>query len=259
MTTLLWDSWAEVGPRLSEARPLLACFDYDGTLTPIVANVEDAIATEEVRQALRQMSSNEGVVGAVVSGRTMNSLMGLVPREALWLIGHHGLSVRSPQGELSCLIDLEEAERQLEPLRATGRRIVAESPGLRLEDKGAGLALHTRNASRQAAERAAAAFCKEAEKLDGFSLLRGKEVYEVRPAGADKGRAILSLRQKAAPGSLVLYVGDDTTDEDAFQALRDLPAITVKVSEDVVATAAQYRVQDTEDVLDLLRRISLER
>ena len=256
MTKPLWESWAEIETSLMTADSLLACFDYDGTLTPIVSTPEEAIATPQVRGALRELGSLEGVVAVVVSGRPVKQLLELVPGEALWLIGHHGLCVRSPDGEESSMVDEETATKALEPLREIGQRVADASPGLRLEDKGSGLAMHTRNASRLAAKDAAELFCDEAQKLQGFSLFRGKEVYEVKPVGFDRGQAILALREKVAPEALVLYVGDDTPDEDAFRGLLDLPdSVTVKVGDGSIETAARYRVDDTHDAVDLLRRL----
>ena len=256
MTRSLWNSWPEVKSSLDPSKTLLACFDYDGTLTPIVPTPEEAIATPEVRQALQELASLSGVVVGIVSGRPLYSLVNLVPADPLWLIGHHGLSLRSPEGETSSMVDEEEAKRALEPLREAASLMAAAAPGLRLEDKGSGLAMHVRNASRDAAAEAAEAFCQEAKKLEGFALLHGKEVYEVRPAGIDKGKAVMGLRQRAAPNSQVLYVGDDTTDEDAFRALASITgSLTVKVGDEGAESEAEYRVDDPDDVLMLLRRL----
>lgn len=254
MSAPLWPSWDVAAEGLGAAQRILACFDYDGTLVPIRPTPEEAVAGAPVREALAALARRPDTDVAVVSGRPLSNLENLVPREGLWLVGHHGLAVRTPAGEETSMIDEAAAHEALEPLRARTREIVAWGEGLRFEDKGAGLALHYRLAASSLAERASEAFREVADALDGFSLLEGKKVLEVRPAGVDKGRAVEALRSRVDGRTAPLYVGDDTTDEDAFRALKAVPeALTVKVGDGV--TAARYRVDGPDDVLELLRRL----
>jgi trehalose 6-phosphate phosphatase len=255
MSESLWPVFEEATQGLARAGRILACFDYDGTLVPIRPTPEEAIAEPPVRDALSALARVPGVDVAVVSGRPLDDLRNLVPSDGLWLVGHHGLSVQSPRGVEPSMVDESVAKAALEPLRTEARAIVSAGEGLRFEDKGSGVALHYRNAPRPVARQAAEAFRKAAGRLEGFSLLEGKEVLEVRPAGVDKGRAVRALHDRIDPDAAIAYVGDDTTDEDAFRAVADLPdALTVKVGEE--KSAARYRVDGPEDVLDLLHRLA---
>ena len=253
----LWDSWPELLPRL-ERGTLLAAFDYDGTLVPIRPTPEEAIADEETCAALARLAANPGTNVAVVSGRPVAWLRDLVPAEELWLVGLHGLEIAAPHGEVLPTIDLEAASAALDPLRYAAAEIAARREGVRIEDKGATLVLHTRQASRREAIGAADEMRRVAEGIPGFEVMGGKEVVEAHPAGTGKGTAMLRLLREAG-GETVLYVGDDTTDEDAFAALEEAAsgnAVTVRVGgEGDAPTRARFTIASQDDVAELLRRL----
>ena len=94
--------------------------------------------------------------------------------------------------------------------------------GIRIEDKGAIVALHWRGAENEgAAESVAHEIASEAE-WQGLIAHRGRKVLEIRPNVAiNKGIAVAALIP-ARPVDAALYGGDDRTDVDAFTALRTL-------------------------------------
>ncbi len=252
----LWEAWEELAPRLAHGT-LLAAFDYDGTLTPIRPTPEEAIADEATRDALARLAATAGTSVAVVSGRPVAQLRDLVPGDVLWLVGLHGLEIAAPHGEVLPTIDLEAASATLAPLRAEATAIAARHAGVRIEDKGASLVLHTRQAPRPEAIAAAEEFRAAAQHVPGFDVMGGKEVVEVRPAGIDKGVAVRRLLREAG-GETVLYAGDDTTDEDAFAALVDCgeAAVTVRVGDGGAApTSAAFTIASQAEVAELLQRL----
>ncbi|HXT49667.1 MAG TPA: trehalose-phosphatase [Thermoanaerobaculia bacterium] len=257
MALPLWESWAELAPRLAQGT-LLAAFDYDGTLVPIRPTPEEAVADAETRAVLARLASMPGAAVAVVSGRPVSWLRELVPAEELWLVGLHGLEIAAPHGEVLSTIDLDAASAALDPLRFAAAEIAARREGVRIEDKGATLALHTRQASRREAIGAADEMRRVAEGIPGFEVMGGKEVVEARPAGTSKGAAMLRLL-RAAGGETVIYVGDDTTDEDAFAALEQAAsgdAVTVRVgSNGDAVTRARFTIASQDEVAELLRRL----
>lgn len=248
----LWRCWDALAPRLAKGA-LLAGFDFDGTLAPIRPTPAEAVADSSTREALATLASRPGTAVAVVSGRPLAQLRALVPAEALWLVGLHGLEIAAPDGEVLPTIDLDSAATALAPLRGQARDIAARHPGTWIEDKGPSLVLHTRRAARAEGAAAARELRAAAHGLAGFELLTGKETLEVRPAGTSKGAAICRLVREAA-GETVLYVGDDTTDEDAFVALAPLDGVTVRVGRSP-ATAAAFGLRSQGEVGELLRRL----
>jgi trehalose-phosphatase len=259
MALPLWDSWPALVPHLAQGT-LLAAFDYDGTLVPIRPTPEEAVADDETRAALARLAAAPGTAVAVVSGRPVAWLRDLVPAEQLWLVGLHGLEIAAPRGEVLPTIDLDAASAALDPLRYAAAEIAARREGVRIEDKGATLVLHTRQASRREAIGAAEEMRRVAEGIPGFEVMGGKEVIEARPAGTSKGTAMLRLLRDAG-GETVLYVGDDTTDEDAFAVLEEAEAagggaVTVRVGgEGDAPTRARFTIASQDDVAELLRRL----
>jgi len=81
-------------------------------------------------------------------------------------------------------------------------------------------------------------------------VISGKDVVELRPAHLHKGTAVQAVAAQH-PSRTPLYLGDDVTDEDAFQAL-PAEAITVKVGEG--ETAARFRLPDVPAVVAYLQR-----
>lgn len=88
-----------------------------------------------------------------------------------------------------------------------------------------------------------------------FEVTQGRKVFEIRPrVDWDKGMAVRWIEQASGkPDALALYLGDDSTDEDAFQALPE--GITIRVGE-ATATSAQYYLRSQELVPEFLVRLA---
>ena len=229
---------------LARQRPLLVASDYDGVLAPLVGDPSAAVPLPGVGLALERLAAHDGVVVALVSGRGVADLRAVSGFEGPYRwIGSHGAEYDGPlTGELAARRDAL-AER-LAPL-------VAAVPGARLEVKPASVAVHV----RQVTDRTAAAALLErahAAADPSLTLKPGKEVLELAVTDADKGTALLRLRDDVDAVATV-YLGDDRTDEDAFRALSP-GDLTVKVGEG--ETAARYRVADPAAVVRLLETLA---
>ena len=225
-------------------RPLLVASDYDGVLAPLVDDPSAAVPLLGVAAAVQRLAAHDGVTVALVSGRGVADLRAVSGFEGPYRwVGSHGAEYDGPlTGELAARRDAL-AER-LAPL-------VAAVPGARLEVKPASVAVHV----RQVADRAAAAALLErthAAADPSLTLKPGKEVLELAVTDADKGTALLRLRDDVDAVATV-YLGDDRTDEDAFRALSP-GDLTVKVGEG--ETAARYRVADPAAVVRLLETLA---
>ena len=225
-------------------RPLLVASDYDGVLAPLVGDPSAAVPLPGIAGALARLVAADGVTVALVSGRGVADLRAVSGLEGPYRwIGSHGAEYDGPlTGELAARRDAL-AER-LTPL-------VAAVPGARLEVKPASVAVHV----RQVTDRLAAVdLLAQADAAADPSLTKkpGKEVLELAVTDADKGTALLRLRDDLGAVATI-YLGDDRTDEDAFRALAagDVP---VKVGEG--ETAARYRVADPAAVVVLLEALA---
>ena len=235
---------AEAVAALAQRRPLLVASDYDGVLAPLVGDPAAAVPLPGVAEVLARLAAHDGVVVALVSGRGVADLRAVSGFQGPYRwIGSHGAEYDGPlTGQLAARRDAL-AER-LAPL-------VAAVPGARLEVKPASVAVHVRQVTDRAA---AAALLEQADSVADPSLTKkpGKEVLELAVTDADKGSAVLRLRDDLGAAATV-YLGDDRTDEDAFRALSP-GDLTVKVGEG--ETVARYRVADPAAVLLLLEALA---
>jgi trehalose-phosphatase len=242
-------------PRMLADRPVAVFLDYDGTLTPIVDRPQDALLAPD---AAAELAALAGVctVG-IISGRDLDDVAALVDLEGLWLAGSHGFDVVAPDGTRH---QFEQGTAALPALDAAELALAAAielAPGSWVERKRFAIAVHHRAAADRdvpALERAVGAIA------DGDPALRmtgGKKIFELRPAADwDKGKALRWLCDAAAvpPDALVVFVGDDVTDEDALDEVRRHGLGVVVGSEDR-SSAAHDRVDDTSQVVELLRRL----
>lgn len=209
---------ARLGSRPERAA---AFFDLDGTLAPIVARPEDARVPQRTRELIARIAERYRLVG-VVSGRRATDARRIMDLDRLTYLGNHGFELLAPGAERAApSVALTAAD-------TAGRFAAAIDPerlraaGLRVEDKGAIIALHWRGApDPDAAQSAAATIAAEAE-AEGLSTHRGRMVLELRPPVAvDKGVALAAVLS-GEPIEAAFYAGDDRTDADAFRALGEL-------------------------------------
>ncbi|MEP6854752.1 MAG: trehalose-phosphatase [Pedococcus sp.] len=244
--------YREAAQRFATCDRILVATDFDGVLAPLVLDPSTATPLPGTVEDLRALAALPQTYAAVVSGRdlaTLTELTGLAG-SPVTRIGSHGGESSATDGDLA----LDEAQhRHLASLAAELEELCAGLPeGVYLEHKPTAVVLHTRRMGAGTADEAEAAALELAARHTGLHVLHGKQVVEVSVLQADKGTALVALRD-AVGASRVAYFGDDVTDEHAFTALRD-DDLTVKVGEG--QTAARFRVagpQDAAEALSLLR------
>jgi trehalose-phosphatase len=134
---------------------------------------------------------------------------------------------------------------------AEAEAIVARHPGTRIEHKPASVSVHTRGIDPGTAEAALREAADVPDRVPGLHVMPGKQVVELAVLATNKGTALVDLA-RARGAEATLYLGDDVTDERAFEALDpDAGDVTVKVGDG--ATAAAWRVDDVADVVATLR------
>jgi trehalose-phosphatase len=237
----------EVTQWIRAAASLLVMFDYDGTLTPIVERPSDAHLPQDVRRSLLTLSECKGVSVAIVSGRELRDVQARVGLSGLIYAGNHGLQVSAPGfGFIEPLAISYRSE--LELLCDVLASNIATVEGAWVERKGLTASVHFRQAAFDRIEELEYIVTSS---IDGyhhnFYITAGHAVYEIRPrARWHKGAAVNWIGAQLAPAAdLGIYVGDDVTDEDAFQALRG--GVTVRVGKSL-DTAARYHLRDENEV-----------
>jgi trehalose 6-phosphate phosphatase len=206
----------------------LIASDFDGTLSPIVADPASARAYPGAADVLGRLAPAVGTV-AIITGRPAAEavrLGGLEDVPGLIVLGHYGAE-RWQDGTVTATpvppgvaVVRDELPRVLAGLRAgTGA-----PAGTRIEDKGTALAVHTRQtADPDGALRLLREPLAKLATEAGLGIEPGKAVLEIRPTGTDKGSALTALVAERGAWS-VLFCGDDLGDLAAFAAVRDLRA-----------------------------------
>jgi trehalose 6-phosphate phosphatase len=250
--------------RLLDVRSPAVFLDYDGTLTPIVDRPEDAVISHGMRRTVRELAGR--CLVCVVSGRDRRVVQELIGLDDLIIAGSHGFDIWSPEGT----IGREEGvgfETLLDEVKARLHEELVPIEGALVEPKRSSVAAHYRLVSDEERPRVREVVDRIlAEYPDELKVTPGKMVYEIQPKIEwDKGRAILYLletleldRDDVVP----LYLGDDVTDEDAFETLaeRGIGIFVGRADDPEVAertTAADYILLSTEEVrqfLDTLAR-----
>lgn len=236
---------------LPAARPDWCLFlDFDGTLVELRDHPAEVTVPEPVTALVRDLLAAFDDAVAIISGRSVDDLATLFAPLELPLAGIHGLERRDAAGHL---YRDAEAERALDAVRTAVAGFVAERPGLFHEDKGGALAVHFRHDRDQAA--AVRDFLqRQCERLDhDFHLQPGKDVCELKPFGRDKGRAVRAfMREPPFIGRTPVCIGDDDTDEHAFEAVNEQGGFSIRVGPAGTSTRAQYRLDSVTEALDWL-------
>jgi len=248
----------EIVRLLPADRGLLLLLDYDGTLVPCQEDPALAVPGPDLLGLLDRLAAHPNRRVAIVSGRSADDLRRFIPGRACHLLALHGAQYVDPEGRRLDRVDLAPCRADVRIVAEECRALLASVPGVRIEDKGAALSLHTRGCDRESENRATRVFEEIGRRvIDGgaLAMFRGTHVVELKPAAADKGSGSLWLLQRLGPDWYPVYVGDDTTDEDGFRALRDLGA-TIRVGPPGRPTLARLRLDDIAAVRELLERIA---
>ncbi|HEV3228880.1 MAG TPA: trehalose-phosphatase [Solirubrobacteraceae bacterium] len=196
--------------------------DVDGTLAPIVRHAADAHVPEATRSLLIAVARRYGLV-ACVSGRRATNARQIVSIGSIAYIGNHGGELLRP-GATEVELDPEVASwtRRINDFVAQEWNSSLDRLRVRREDKEAIAAFHWRGAPDEAAAYAAVTELARRAEESGLVVHWGRKVLEVRPpVELNKGRGVTTLL-RSAEVETAMYVGDDTTDLDAFRSLRGL-------------------------------------
>jgi len=242
------------------AHPKQLCFllDYDGTLSPIVENPALAFLPEKTRNTLEALSNE--YVTAIVSGRSLEKLEDFVQLKNIIYAGSHGFEIKGPKGtprrDLNHLVASDFIPSLQEAMKVIVE-LIQDIPGASVEDNRVCFSVHYRLCD----EKHVPLISQHIENvLEGFPNLKrtaGKCVYEIRPKiDWNKGKAVawvLNALELNENEIIPVYIGDDKTDEDAFQAL-DGRGICCLVATDEEAensqdtTYADLRLRNPEEV-----------
>jgi trehalose-phosphatase len=249
----LFDRWVEVKRMVSAAERVRVFLDFDGTLAPLCERPEEARLSDGTRRAIERLVRYRHVSVAIVSGRRRGDLIGQMrlPRVECW--GMFGWERRD-----SCSLP-PGARAELSRVRVRLRTALRGLRGVRVEDKGLAVSVHVRGVPAATARRAHAVLRQTLADAGGhLHVLAGSKVWDVVPREvAGKGFVLREALRGARRPFLPVYVGNDATDEPAFDALAG--GITVRVgSARAASTKARYRLADPDEVRRFIEQLEGE-
>lgn len=219
-------------------------FDYDGTLAPIVPDPAQAIISEDVKKLLHDIAKRDTVV--IVSGRDRGFLDELFRDLPVHMIAEHGALVKE-KGSDEWTLNESYEENWKDSIRPIMNMYAKRCPGAFVEEKETSLAWHYRTADdKEYATRRAQELLWQLKNYIqpelNLQVIDGNKVVEVKKTAFNKGTATRAFVE-TGEFDFILAIGDDTTDEDMFEALPDT-AFTVKIGDDLSAARNHIRSQD---------------
>jgi trehalose 6-phosphate phosphatase len=236
--------------------------DIDGTLAPIVPTPDMSEVSAELKDLLRRLSERYLLV-AGISGRKTEDAFDLVGLADVVYFGNHGFEILR-EGEVEVVPEALPYLEKVEELEKRSREEL-EPLGAFVEEKGITASVHYRNAPPEVGERSIEFVKREGERL-GLRITVGRGVVEARPpVRADKGTAVRALVEEYKP-EMAMFIGDDTTDLDAFRELAKLreegtlkEILRVGVASEEgppeITTEADIVVDGVDDVGEVLRAL----
>ena len=248
-------------PRDLNAKKKILFLDFDGTLSKIVKQPQKAKLEPGIRLLLRKVAKDRKYRLAIISGRALEDVKSKVGIKNIVYAGNHGLEIKGPGIKFSSP-GLEKFRVTLKRLKKSLIRQLGGIKGVLVEDKGLTLSVHYRLVKKRGLVPFKVAFAGATSGYaDGkkIKIRPGKKVFEIRPpVDWDKGKVALWLlgRWKLSfkgDDSIVVYIGDDLTDEDAFRALAG-KAVTAVVGRRKDSAAGYYlnNVGEVERFLKML-------
>ncbi|NQT28237.1 MAG: trehalose-phosphatase [Candidatus Omnitrophica bacterium] len=240
---------------LFKGKKIVFFLDYDGTLTPIVLRPELAVFSSQMQDTVKKLSQK--YTTAIVSGRMREDVEKLVNIPGLIYVGSHGFDIKG-QGVLM----VEPVAREIIPLVSKIieklKKELSNLKGLIIEEKKFSVAVHYRLVDQGEVSGIKALVGKIIQENKSLRLIEGKKVFEILPAiDWNKGKAVRWVIDALGinwEDFSIVYMGDDTTDEDAFRVV-STRGTSILVSEETKASAADFVLSSPKQVKELFERV----
>jgi len=239
--------------KIRKARRIFLFLDYDGTLTSIQRTPDLALLSSSTRSILQGLSSFPQMILTVISGRALNEIQKLIGLDNVNYVGNHGLEIKVKSLEDKIPQD-REIRKKMVSLSQEFQKKTKRFAGVLVENKGLTLSIHYRLAKKDCVP--------ELRKIIGatiypfkrsYELRDGKKVLEIRPkTKRNKGWAVNEIihryNSKRKTYSLYFYLGDDLTDEDAFQLVNSKRGYSIRVDKRKEPSNAHYYLKSPKEV-----------
>ncbi len=260
----LFNNWKEICEKITQHTNKFLLCDYDGTLTPIAENPEDAQLGNDTRKILQELVKKRRLSVGFISGRSLTDVRAKIGIDGALYAGNHGFEIEGPGIKFIYPLT-DEITSLMRLMTLVLRKALSNIKGVIIEDKGMTLSIHYRMVDEEKLPQLHTTFentVEIARKIGKVKTFHGKKVHEIRPAIAwDKGKAVDLIISKHLTSSrkdriLAIYLGDDLTDEDAFKAVNARGGISIFVGDNRVNSAANYYLNSTSEVVTFLTELN---
>lgn len=238
---------------LKESNNRIFFLDYDGTLTDFYDNPQHAKPDTELYALLDKLAENPNNRVVLISGRDRKTFEAWFGDKPYTLIVEHGVWIRSAGSDWEMIEQLDDSWK--DNIRSSLEFYVDRTPGSFVEEKNYSLVWHYRKSDPELGLNRAIELKDELTSLVAnlnLEILEGNKVIEIKNRGINKGRAAQKLLQ-LNPADKIVAIGDDWTDEFLFSAL---PADAISIKVGMANTLAGYKVENYEEVRDLLEDLT---
>jgi len=261
MPDFLFDHSVEINKKILKSNSIILFLDYDGTLVPFKEKPTEVITPQKIKQMMRELIKNPKVKVVIVTGRPLREIKKLLRIEGLSFIALHGLHIETVDGPPFSWKQADQARLLIKTIKEDMQQKLKDEKGAFLEDKELTIVLHYRLLPTNRIRIMRDKFKKIVQTIDKkkiLEIINGAKVIEARPKGWHKGKAIemfLASHTKIK-NNLPIYIGDDVTDEDAFQFLVKRGITIYVTNKSKRKTTAQYWVKNPDDVFFFLQSFS---
>lgn len=259
MPKYLFDHTAEIFEIIEQADETVLFLDYDGTLVSFKDKPTEVVTPIKVENVLKNLIQIPTFTVFIVCGRALHEIKNLLDIEGLSFAALHGLQIELSDGKTFSWEPAEGAKPFLKKIKEKVLYEFKNEKGIYIEDKEFTLAFHYRLLPEEKIKEAIEIFIKTVEKIDKenrLEIIHGSKVVEARPRGWHKGKATEHILNNIEhTNTFPIYIGDDTTDEDAFNHLGN-HGLTIFVSNNSKkSSSAQYWLKNPDDVLLFLKSL----
>jgi len=251
----LKSSLGMIKKRIISADKIMLFLDYDGTLVSFKNNPDDVKTPKKIIEIIKNIQKKKNFDIIIITGRTLKDIGEKIPIHHMNYAALHGLHIRKREESRKIITNLSHLSSQLDSIKNELKSSFSDIKGVVFEDKNLTFAFHYRNVDdelKPLVKNRFSKFYKDRINKDSFHIINGDNVFEIKPKGWDKGKAVDYFYDKNNGCILPIYIGDDTTDEDAFLTLKD-KGITVYVkNHSNLQTNASYWLSDPNEVYEFL-------
>ncbi len=245
---------------LKNNQRVILFLDYDGTLVDFKNHPSMVHTSSNLLHVLNRLVSIESIEVVIITGRSLSQIKSQLPLRGLHFAANHGLIIELANGKTQIVKEAKKIKPQLKKIKKEAIALSSKQENIFVEDKTYSLAFHYRAAPKEKVSSLKNKFIKIVSKNDDdnlIDLIEGDEVIEARPKRWNKANAVKFFLDTFDQdiSCFPIYIGDDTTDEDAFQFFNN-EELTIYVKNDSsLQSDASYWVKNPNEVLGFLNEL----